>query len=171
MKAAAAVDCPVPPRAMLNWPVHPKVRFCAVIEPVTLVSLLIELTVVLGSRAVVKTPEVILAALVVSVVAEATKEVPLVFVQVTALEPEVVQSPDNSADATVWPPLAVRAMPVAGLWYVNISLGVTLVPHRLSVPRVKATVSVQLPEVPPLSVTAPEVPVVPAIVKLPAAVP
>ena len=87
------------------------------------------------------------------------------------MEPEVVQSPDNSADATVWPPLAVRAMPVAGLWYVNISLGVTLVPHRLSVPRVKATVSVQLPEVPPLSVTAPEVPVVPAIVKLPAAVP
>ena len=103
LKAAAAVDCPVPPRAMLNCPVHPKVRFCVVIVPVMLVSLLTELTVVAGSRAAAKMPEEMLAALVVSVVAEGAKETPLVFVHVTALDAEVVQSPDNSAELKAEP--------------------------------------------------------------------
>lgn len=130
LKAADAVVCPVPPRTMLNWPVQPSVRFCAAIVPVTLVSLLIELTVVLGSRADVKMPEVMLAALVVSVVAEDAKETPLVIVQATALAPEVVQSPDSSdelntvpldlskpAEKLVWPvpPAATPRVPAISL--------------------------------------------------------
>ena len=103
MNAEAAVDCPVPPRARLNCPVHPKVRFCVAMEPITFVSLVMELTVVAGSREAAKTPEVILAALVASVVAEGAKDVPLVFAQLTALDPEVVQSPDNSAELRAEP--------------------------------------------------------------------
>lgn len=83
------------------------------IDPVTFVSLLTELIVVLGSRAAASTPEVILTAFVVSIVAEGTKESPLVFVQVTALDPEVVQSPDNSVELRAAP--LERSKPAAKL--------------------------------------------------------
>src|SRR5579884_766638 len=46
--AACWVAAPVPPRPIESCPVHPSVRFCAAIDPVTLVSLVIDMTTVDG---------------------------------------------------------------------------------------------------------------------------
>ena len=48
--------CPVPPLVVANVPVHPKVRFCAEIEPVTLVSLVTPWTTFVFKRPAASVP-------------------------------------------------------------------------------------------------------------------
>src|SRR6185437_7019475 len=65
----------------------------------------------IGSRAAFRMPEATLAALVVSMVAEGANGVPLVAVQVSAVPPEVEQSPFRLPAAMLSPPRPISSCP------------------------------------------------------------